>query len=42
MAELMGDNDVKLSWTAPAIDDMIGYNVYKDGGLIAEEITETE
>ena len=33
---------MKLSWTAPAIDDMIGYNVYKDGGLIAEEITETE
>ncbi|MDR2083533.1 MAG: C25 family cysteine peptidase [Bacteroidales bacterium] len=34
------DNGVKLLWNAPTGLDVNGYNVYKDGVLIAEEIVE--
>ncbi|NCA87195.1 MAG: T9SS type A sorting domain-containing protein [Clostridia bacterium] len=34
------DNDVTLQWDSPS-GDLIGYNVYRDGAIIAEEITET-
>ena len=40
--EMLGEDDVKLTWDAPVSDDMIGYNVYKDGGMTAEEITDLE
>jgi hypothetical protein len=32
---------VALTWTAPASDDFIGYNVYRDAQIIAQEITAT-
>jgi hypothetical protein len=35
------DNDVTLTWDAPPSDDFIGYNVYRDAEMIAQEITET-
>ncbi|MDL2238594.1 T9SS type A sorting domain-containing protein [Bacteroidales bacterium OttesenSCG-928-K22] len=34
-------NVVELTWEAPASKEVIGYNVYKDDELIAENITET-
>ncbi|HZK07776.1 MAG TPA: T9SS type A sorting domain-containing protein [Bacteroidales bacterium] len=34
------DNDVTLQWNAPS-GDIIGYNVYRDGVMIAEKITPT-
>jgi hypothetical protein len=34
------DNDVTLQWNAPS-GDLIGYNVYRDGVMIAEKITPT-
>ncbi|OYT12423.1 MAG: hypothetical protein B6I19_09820, partial [Bacteroidetes bacterium 4572_114] len=37
----VSDNDVALTWTAPASDDFLGYNVYRDAEVIAQEITET-
>ncbi len=36
----VNDNDVTLQWEGPT-DDLIGYNVYRDTEVIAEEITET-
>ncbi len=33
-------NDVTLSWEAPSTEEVLGYNVYRDGLIIAEEITE--
>ncbi len=39
LAAQVDDNDVILTWDVP--EDLIGYNVYRDGGIIAEEITET-
>ena len=34
------DNDVTLEWNSP-VDGFIGFNVYRDEEIIAEEITET-
>jgi len=33
------ENDITLTWNAPAGKGFIGYNVYRDNTLIAEEIT---
>jgi len=33
-------SDVTLSWEAPAAEEVLGYNVYRDGLIIAEDITE--
>ncbi|MFP4471686.1 MAG: C25 family cysteine peptidase, partial [Bacteroidales bacterium] len=35
------DHDVELNWTAPPADILLGYNVYRDGSLIAEEVMPT-
>ncbi len=40
VATVVDDNDVELSWDAPS-KAFVGYNVYRDGDMIAEEITET-
>lgn len=36
----VNDNDVTLAWESP-VDAFIGFNVYRDGEVIAEQITET-
>jgi len=41
-AIVVDEDDVMLTWNAPATDDFIGYNVYRDGGMIMEEMTELE
>jgi PKD repeat protein len=35
---LVEDHDVVLTWDAPVSKNLIGYNVYRNGGLIAQEI----
>ena len=36
----VNDNDITVAWNSP-VDGFIGFNVYRDEVLIAEEITET-
>jgi len=33
---------VLIEWDSPALDFLIGYNIYRDGSLIAEQITNTK
>lgn len=35
----VNDNDITLTWDAPPSDEFIGYNVYRDNEIIAQEIT---
>jgi len=35
----VNDNDITLTWNAPPTDEFIGYNVYRDSEIIAQEIT---
>jgi protocatechuate 3,4-dioxygenase beta subunit/thiol-disulfide isomerase/thioredoxin len=40
VATVIDDNDIELTWEAPS-KDFIGYNIFRDEDVIAEEITET-
>ena len=37
-----GDNEITLSWEAPEGGNAIGYNVYVNGEIVAENLTETQ
>jgi len=41
-AFVMDEDDVSISWNEPLTENVLGYNVFRNSALIAEEITELE
>jgi len=39
LVAVVNDNDITLTWNAPATDEFLGYNVYRDTEIIAQQIS---